>query len=313
MALLPTSTADRRVRVLAWLSLLGNILIVGTGGAVRLTGSGLGCPTWPYCTEESLVVTPEMGIHGVIEFGNRLMSPILGIIALLTFLSVVRMWRTRRDLVVLAVLLGLGVVAQGVIGGITVLTQLRPEVVGFHFTASALLVAIATVYLRRVQRGRPGELAVPAWYRVATWVLVAVMAVTVYVGVLTTGSGPHAGDDIADRNGLDTVLLQHVHSWPGYTMLALTALLLGVAVFRRLPTLPWLMALIVALGAQIVIGVIQARLGLPELLVGAHMVLACIVVSLTVASAAAIRHPRNAESQGKQENPADSAAFLATR
>lgn len=293
MALFPSSTRDRRVRVLAWLSLVGNIVIVGTGGAVRLTGSGLGCPTWPYCTDDSLVPTPEMGIHGVIEFGNRLMSPILGIIALLTVLSVVRMWRTRRDLVLLSALLGLGIVAQAVIGGITVNTQLRPDVVGVHFTVSALLVAIATVYLQRVRHGRPGALAVPGWYRVAMWLLIAVMAVTVYVGVLTTGSGPHAGDDLADRNGLDTVILQHVHSWPGYAMLALTVILLVVALLRRLPTRGRLLVLLVVLGAQILIGVAQSRMGLPGLLVGAHMVLACIVVALTVAAWRDIRTPRS--------------------
>lgn len=316
MSLLPTSAADRRVRVLAWLSLVANIVIVGTGGAVRLTGSGLGCPTWPYCTDESLVATPEMGIHGVIEFGNRLLSPVLGIIALLTFLSVVRLWRTRRDLVVLSVVLGLGVVAQGVIGGITVLTQLRPDIVGAHFTVSAAIVAVATVYLRRVQRGRPGALAVPAWVRWTTWLLAGVIAVTVYVGVLTTGSGPHAGDDIADRNGLDSVLLQHVHSWPAYAAVALTVLLLAAAVARRFPTLPWLGALLGALAVQVVVGITQSRLGLPELLVGIHMVLACIAVALTAAVVVALRHPADstpAESQGTQVSAPESAEILAAR
>lgn len=315
MSLLPTSPADRRVRVLAWLNLIANIVIVGTGGAVRLTGSGLGCPTWPYCTDESLVATPEMGIHGAIEFGNRLLSPILGLIAVLTVLSVVRFWRSRRDLVLLAGAILLGVVAQGVIGGITVLTQLRPDVVGVHFTISALLVAAATVYLRRVQRGRPGPPAVPAWYRWAAWLLAATIAVTVYVGVLTTGSGPHAGDDIADRNGLDPVLLQHIHSWPAYVAVGLALLLLALAMRLRLPTVGWLVALLTTLAVQVAVGISQSRLGLPELLVGTHMVLACITVALTAATLVALRAPASAgvESQGKQAKGATSAGFLATR
>ena len=92
MGWFPT-TVTRRVRVFAWLSLISQILIVGTGGAVRLTGSGLGCPTWPRCTEDSFVASPEMGIHGIVEFGNRLLTFLLIIIAIGAFLMVVRMRR----------------------------------------------------------------------------------------------------------------------------------------------------------------------------------------------------------------------------
>ena len=93
---------DRRVRVAAWLSFLAEVLIIGTGGAVRLTGSGLGCPTWPTCTAESIVNTPEMGIHGFIEFGNRTLTGLVGILAIIVLVFVLKMRRERRDLFVLA-------------------------------------------------------------------------------------------------------------------------------------------------------------------------------------------------------------------
>lgn len=291
MALLPTSPSDARVRVLAWLSLAVNILIVGTGGLVRLTASGLGCPTWPRCTADSFVSTPEMGIHGAIEFGNRLLTFVLIVVALLAFLSVVRMWRTRRDLVLLTLAIGFGIPLQGVIGGITVLTGLNPYVVGLHFVLSMVLIVLATVYVRRVHRGRPGPLAVPRPVAALGGVLGGLVALTVLAGILTTGSGPHAGDSGAARNGLDSELLQHVHSWPAYATLALTVALLLVALLRRLPTRGWLAALLAVEGAQIAVGLIQSWTGLPPLLVGLHMVLASILVAATTAVVLAQRQP----------------------
>jgi len=291
MALLPTSTNDRRVRFLAWLSLILNIVIIGTGGLVRLTGSGLGCPTWPTCTEDSFVNTPEMGIHGVIEFGNRTLTGLLVAAALLTFLAVIRMWRTRRELVVLAFFLGFGIPFQGVIGGITVLTDLNPYVVGLHFVTSVALVVLSTVFLWKVYRGRSAGLIVPAWYAAAGWVLAAITAVTVLVGIVTTGSGPHAGDAGAARNGLNSEILQHVHSWPAYALFALTIALLVLAVTNRYPT-RMLAALLGAELAQIAVGLVQARTGLPEFLVGAHMVLAAVVVAFATAALLAMRARR---------------------
>lgn len=291
MALLPTTPTDVRVRALAWLSLAVNILIVGTGGLVRLTASGLGCPTWPRCTADSFVATPEMGIHGVIEFGNRLLTFVLIVVALLAFLSVLRMWRTRRDLVVLTLAIGFGIPFQGVIGGLTVLSGLNPYVVGLHFVLSMVLIVLATVYVRRVYRGRPGPLAVPRPVAVLGVVLATLVAVTVLAGIVTTGSGPHAGDSGAARNGLDPELLQHLHSWPAYATLALTVGLLVVAVARRLPTLPWLLALLGLETAQIAVGLIQSWTGLPPLLVGLHMVLASLLVSATTAVVLAQRRP----------------------
>lgn len=299
VSILPSSPADRRVRVLAWLSLVVNVVIIGTGGAVRLTGSGLGCPTWPTCTEDSFVNTPEMGIHGVIEFANRALTGGLMVVAILTFLSVVRLWRSRRDLFVLAFALGFGIPLQAVVGGITVLTNLNPYVVGLHFVVSIGMVALATVYLWRVYRGRPGALLVPSWFRMLTWLLVTLVGVTVLVGIITTGSGPHAGDSGAARNGLDPALLQHVHSWPAYALVALTAALVVVALRLKLSS-RLLIALLVVEALQVAVGLTQARLGLPAVLVGTHMVLAAVLVA--VATAATLR-TRSADAEADRARP----------
>lgn len=279
---LPVSTADRRVRVLAWASLVSQTLIVGTGGAVRLTGSGLGCPTWPRCTEDSFVATPEMGIHGIVEFGNRLLTFVLIVIAILAFLSILRLRRERPELLRLTVVLGLGIPAQAVIGGITVLTELNPWVVGLHFVVSAVLVALATVYVHRVYRGSTsGRLAVPVGVRRVALATAVGAWVTVLVGIVVTGSGPHAGDGGAARNGLDSELLQHWHSWPAYVTFGLTLLLIVLA-YRsgRAPMLRASIALLAIEGVQIATGIAQARLGLPVILVGVHMVLACVFVAV---------------------------------
>jgi cytochrome c oxidase assembly protein subunit 15 len=279
---LPASTADRRVRVIAWASLVSQTLIVGTGGAVRLTGSGLGCPTWPRCTEDSFVATPEMGIHGIVEFGNRLLTFVLVIIAILAFLAVLRMRRERPELLRLTIALGLGIPLQAVIGGITVLTQLNPWIVGLHFVVSAVLVALAVVFVHRVYRGRTtGELLVPRPVQALALATAVGAWITVLVGIVVTGSGPHAGDGGAARNGLDSELLQHVHSWPAYITFGLSVLLLvvalriGVAPLRRA-----VIALVAVEIVQIAVGLAQARLGLPELLVGIHMVLACVLIAV---------------------------------
>lgn len=271
---------DRRVRVAAWLSFLAQTIIIATGGAVRLTGSGLGCPTWPLCTEDSLVSTPEMGIHGMIEFGNRLMTGVVGIVALLVVLSIWRMRRQRRDLWRLAVIVVLGIIAQAVVGGITVWTGLNPFIVGFHYVASLLLVCVTAAYLVRLDATPgPREPAVPRWYARLAHATTAVLALTIVFGVLTTASGPHSGDVNAGRTGYNAELLEHVHAWPGYALLALTIALVVAARRLRLQTLGWGLALLAIEFVQIAVGLYQARNGLPPLLVGIHMVLAALTAA----------------------------------
>jgi cytochrome c oxidase assembly protein subunit 15 len=278
---------DRRVRVAAWLSFLAEVLIIGTGGAVRLTASGLGCPTWPTCTADSLVSTPEMGIHGIIEFGNRTLTGLVGILALIVLVFVVRMRRERRDLFALAVVVVLGVIAQAIVGGITVLTGLNPFIVGFHYVASVVLVAVCAAFL--VLMRTPGGPRVRVVTRAhALWVHAAtvVLAITIGFGILTTGAGPHSGDADAGRNGFDAELLEHIHAWPSYALFAMTLVLLVFA-YRRRQELPrvmaWTQAVLGVEVLQIAVGLFQARNGLPPLAVGIHMVLAALLAAAMTA------------------------------
>lgn len=292
---------NRRVRVIAWLSLAFQIVLIGTGGAVRLTASGLGCPTWPQCTADSFVNTPEMGAHGVIEFANRMLTFVLSVVVILAFLAVVRFRKARPDLFGLTLAQGLSIPLQAVLGGITVLTGLNPYVVGAHFAVSIALGVITTVLVWRVYRGHPGTAdaaaagtPVPHWFGGLAVATAVFAGITVVVGILTTGSGPHAGDNSnpdkpAPRNGLDPQLLQHVHSWPAYATLALTiALLVAVIALGARTVRPFVIGLLVIELAQVAVGITQARLGLPELLVGIHMVLAgCLVAAVTAVVLAA--------------------------
>jgi cytochrome c oxidase assembly protein subunit 15 len=305
---------DARVRFFAWASLISQILIIGTGGAVRLTGSGLGCPTWPRCTEDSYVTTPEMGFHGIIEFGNRLLTFVLIIIAIGMFLMVVRMRGQRPELLRLSVALGLGIPGQAVIGGITVLTDLNPYVVGLHYLLSAVLVGLAAWLLYRVRIGgasRRAESGVAL--RTTLGALLGTLAISIVVGILVTGSGPHAGDGGAARNGLDSEFLQHIHSWPSYATFALAVVATwlakgqtGLAATRRLQRV--LTGLWLAIAAQIAIGLYQARNGLPELAVGIHMVLASVLVALTVMALLATRADRSEQERVGQSRPRETAA-----
>jgi cytochrome c oxidase assembly protein subunit 15 len=297
-------TIDRRVRIAAWATLVSQILIIGTGGAVRLTGSGLGCPTWPRCTEDSFVTTPEMGFHGIIEFGNRLLTFVLIIIAIAMFVFVLRLRKERPELFRLSLVIGLGIPGQAVLGGITVLTELNPYVVGLHYLLSAVLVGLAAVLLYRVRVAGPTtQWSVPFPVRVLSASAIGVLTISVLMGILTTGSGPHAGDGGVARNGLDSWLLQHFHAWPSYVFLGLVVLITGLAWFARVGSRRFRRtntALLAVTIVQIGIGLYQARNGLPELLVGIHMVMAAILVAITISALLAQRvEPARAELAGQ--------------
>lgn len=289
MSILPTLPRDRRVRVTAWLNLIGNLLIIATGGAVRLTGSGLGCPTWPMCSAESFVNTPEMGIHGVIEFGNRLLSPVLGILAILLVLACWRLGILR----ILALVVLAGVVLQGVVGGLTVLTGLNAWIVGFHYLASTALVAVTTAIVVRTGREPgPRQRFLPRWMGILTHVTTFLLLIVLVVGVLTTGSGPHSGDASAPRNGFAWDVLAHAHAYAGYALIvALVVLLVGALRSGDRRYLRSLLLLFVAVAVQIAVGIAQANSGIPPLLVGIHMVLAAVTVALTVLLVDATRRP----------------------
>lgn len=297
MNVIPASTARparprTSLRVFAWLSFLAEVTIIATGGAVRLTGSGLGCPTWPTCTPESLMPTAEMGIHGAIEFGNRLMSGVVGILALIVLILVWRIRRERRDLFILAVAVVGGVLAQAFVGGITVWTGLNPFIVGFHYVSSLVLVCVTATFLVRLGTV-PGlrVWAVPRWIAILTHATSGILAVTVLAGVLTTASGPHSGDADAGRTGFDAELLQHVHAWPGYILLGLTIALLVGGIRARFHATGWIVVLLVLEVVQVVVGVIQSRTGLPPLLVGVHMVLAALMAAVMTVIVLQLKRP----------------------
>lgn len=282
--------APVRLKLYAWASLASQILIVVTGGLVRLTGSGLGCPTWPRCTEDSFVTVPEMGLHGVIEFGNRLLTFVLIIIALLTFVVVRRTKKPfRLGLTWPSLLLGLGIIAQALLGGVTVLTGLNPWIVGAHFVLSGVLISIASVLVWRVYSPTPEGFDKMTSF--LAWPIFLVGWITVLVGVLVTGAGPHAGDATTERNGLDLEIWQHYHSYPAYLLTALVALTMW-----RLRLLGWsnpafksmLLLLTISVG-QAILGVVQARLGVPALLAGAHMFGAAMIISLLTFQLLALR------------------------
>ncbi len=265
---------SRPLRVAAWISFVTQVLIIGTGGAVRLTGSGLGCE-WPLCAPDSLVPLPGMGLHSFIEFGNRLMTGVVGLAALAVLLLVWRIRRTRRDLLVLALIVVLGIVVQAIVGGVTVLTGLNAWIVGFHFFATLLLVCVTAAFLVRVYEA-PGAriLAVPRRHAILVHVTTGLMALTLLVGITTTASGPHSGDVDVVRHLLNPELMAHIHSFPGYALLAATVAVVAWATAAKLPTLRWAIALLAVLAVQVPVGVYQARTNLPALSVGVHMVLA---------------------------------------
>ncbi|MBS41959.1 MAG: heme A synthase [Nocardioides sp.] len=260
---------------LAWASLVANIGIVVTGGAVRLTASGLGCPTWPRCTDESFTPHGELSAHSAIEFGNRMLTFVLAAVAIATLVVA---WRSgRRILRRLALVLALGVPAQAVIGGVTVLTDLNPWVVSFHLLCSMAMVGVAVWLLHRVAHPHVVRRRGPLVGLV--WTLLGSAWLVLYVGTVVTGSGPHAGDLDAPRNGLDPLQLSQLHADAVFLLVGLTlGTLFAVrvadvgATARRAVT--WL---VVVELAQSVVGFVQYFTDLPEVLVGVHMLGAALV------------------------------------
>ena len=261
---------DPWVRRFAWATLVANIGIVLTGGAVRLTGSGLGCPTWPRCTDRGFTPHGALNLHSAIEFGNRTLTFLLTAIAVATFVSVLR--SERHDLRRLALALALSVPAQAVLGGITVLTDLNPWVVSVHFLFSMAIVSTAVLFLWRLDHPH----RVPAPARLTDLVSRATYAAAVVVlalGTIVTGSGPHAGDVKAPRNGLDPLLLSHLHADVVFVLIALTVVLV-----LRAPGLPAYALLGVEL-AQGVVGFVQYYNGLPVAVVELHLLGAALLAA----------------------------------
>jgi cytochrome c oxidase assembly protein subunit 15 len=276
---------DAFVRRLALASVVANSAIVVTGGAVRLTSSGLGCPTWPRCTDTTYTPTAEYAVHGVIEFGNRLLTFLLTAVVAACLVAVWRQRPVRDGLRRLAVLVLLGIPAQAVLGGVTVLTGLNPWTVMGHFLLSMVLIALAVVLHHRAGEGDlPPRLVVAPLLQRLTQGLLAVTAVTLVLGTVVTGSGPHSGDRAAARTGFDPTTVSQLHADAVMLLVGLTVALYvalrAIGADRRLVRATGvLLAVELAQGA---IGYVQYFTGLPVLLVGLHLAGACVVLVAAV-------------------------------
>jgi cytochrome c oxidase assembly protein subunit 15 len=245
--------------------------IVLTGATVRITGSGLGCPTWPECTYGSYVPVAgqaEGAFHAWIEFGNRLLTFLLLFAAVAVVIYAIR--KARRDLLWRALLQVLGIFGQGVIGGITVLTDLNPLAVASHFILSIFLIAGAVSIVARGRTPlisiRPAELKVKVLARAQ----VLLTFVVIVIGTLVTGSGPHAGDLDAPRLNLDERAISWLHADAVIALLGVSLALLVLSEIspetKRRIKIFFAVTLV-----QGLIGYLQYILGLPELLVIVHV------------------------------------------
>jgi heme a synthase len=292
------ATTAQWLRPLAWATLVGNVAIVVTGGAVRLTGSGLGCPTWPRCTQQSFVPHGELGIHGAIEFGNRMVTFVLAAIAVATWVAAMRARPRRRSLRALATVLLLGIPGQALIGGITVLTDLNPWVVSLHLMLSMVMITLAVVLVHVVyaEPRAAGEPAVttspvPAVVRRLAVAVVSAAFMVLYLGTVVTGAGPHAGHleptDLEGnrvhlvRNGLDPQVVSHVHAGAVYLLVALTVATLVAAHRTGAPRVVRRAALTLLLveAGQATVGFTQYFTDLPVLLVGVHLLGAALMTA----------------------------------
>ena len=251
--------------------------LVLTGGAVRLTGSGLGCPTWPECTAGSYTPVPHQAegqLHAWIEFGNRLLTFALIAVALAVLAHV--LITKRRDLRLLAFGQVLGILGQGVLGGITVLTNLHPLPVAGHLLLSIILIAgAASIYDRRnstVERVKAAEQLTASLSQAHIYLSFAVIV----LGTLVTGSGPHAGDLKARRFGFDIRTVAWIHADAVIALLGLTLALYIAARANQIHRRRIAIFAIIAL-AQGAIGYIQYFTGIPEIIVAAHLLGATLV------------------------------------
>jgi cytochrome c oxidase assembly protein subunit 15 len=297
MRRLPLLTPEQYARVAFW-ALLMLMGIVLTGAGVRLTGSGLGCPDWPQCHGG---IAPPLQTHAVIEYGNRILSGLVGITAAAAGLLAFRRRPFRRDLAAIGLLLPLGVLGQAVLGGFTVKHHLAPGFVMGHYALSMLLLTASVTLLWR-SRHEPGSRP-RSTDRLAVWsvrALVPIGAVTVFLGTAVTASGPHAGGagtgDVIDRlewRGDDTLSwIVHQHGRAA-TILGFGAVAVWILLKRRgtygraLRSMTLLCCMLAAQGA---IGLIQYQLELPSEIVWVHVGLAAFIwVSILFATCAAGR------------------------
>ncbi|WP_330176389.1 COX15/CtaA family protein [Streptomyces sp. NBC_01498] len=267
--------SPRTLRRAALSAVVMTVVIIVTGGAVRLTGSGLGCDTWPKCTDDSLFATPEQGLHGAIEFGNRMLTYVLSAAVGWAIVAARSVEPRRRGLTRLAWSMFWVVVLNAVMGGVTVHTELNPWTVAVHFLLANALLTVAVVVWQRTREGdAPPRPRVPRPVRKLAWALVAATALLVAVGTTVTGSGKHAGDSSeVPRMPWNWVDAAHVHAATAWLVCALAVAMWLVLRVVDAPddTRARARDLLVVLLAQGAVGYVQYFTDVPEFLVGLHM------------------------------------------
>ncbi|WP_370517380.1 heme A synthase [Pseudactinotalea sp. HY160] len=283
-------------------NLVMQLAIIVTGGAVRLTGSGLGCSTWPQCEPGRMtpVFHGEATFHPYVEFGNRVVSVVVVLVAIAAFLAVWTHRRTRsRGMVWLAFVPVLLVLVQAGMGAITVIANLNPAIVGFHFFFSAMLVWVSTWALVRWRRGDgPMRSVAASPVPVLAGAMSLLTAIIVTLGVVVTGAGPHSGDaDVGYRFALDPLLVTRAHS--GSVWLFVGVAILYASALRRqrradpdlaeaYRALRWVALAVLVQGG---IGYWQYFTGLPEILVGLHLLGSGLVIAAVTNAVLRLRRP----------------------
>ncbi|MFZ9342195.1 MAG: COX15/CtaA family protein [Candidatus Nanopelagicaceae bacterium] len=270
--------ADKALLKLSTLMVFTQSAIVFTGALVRITGSGLGCSTWPECTPGSYTPTPdqpEAPLHAWIEFGNRLLTFVLLINALALMFTILK--SGKRELRKLGALQILGILAQGVLGGITVLTALNPATVAAHFLLSIILIAGALSLRQRAHGKSPIEITLIPLVTKLIWLHLLLTSLVLIAGTIVTGSGPHAGDSAAERFNLDSRTMAWIHAdlviaLLGVSIALLIAIRLGLAGQARQVLSGRIQIFLIVALAQGGIGYIQYFTKLPEALVAAHII-----------------------------------------
>lgn len=283
-----------RYRVIAICALVALSAIIITGAAVRLTNSGLGCDDWPQCNSTSLIDVSST--HAAIEQINRLFTGVVGVAVIAAVLA--SLWRVprRRDLTVLSVWLVVGVVANAVLGGISVKVDLHPMAIQGHMLLSMMLIVAATMLVRRAGEpdGVPLERVVSVSTERMVWLLFTLTSVAIVTGTVVTGAGPHAGDESAERLGIAIPTAARIHGVSVVIAIAVSLLIAwrvrSSGGDRQALTTPLARWIGIAL-AQAAIGYIQYLSDVPELLVAIHILGATLVMIATTQLALDTRRP----------------------
>jgi heme a synthase len=295
--------APATVRRLALTSLIANIGIVSTGGLVRLTNSGLGCPSWPDCSSGDLVPVRALSSHKAIEFGNRALTTLLVLAVAAVFVAVWRSAPRNTGLVRWAWVTLLGVPAQILVGGLLIFTHLNPLAVAGHFMLSMVLIAAATVLWWRTREPVDAEpTPLPVVVRRLGWATWSLTYAVFIVGTLVTGSGPHAGDATAKRLHLRPQAISQLHADLVMLLVGVAAALavcvtaVGAGMVARRTT----RVLIAVLAAQATVGFAQYFSGLPVSLVELHVTGAAVLAATATAVVLSLSGPPYSAAQNAQ-------------